>query len=178
MAELSLELVRVFFFAFLPVAVISFGLVFLAIKRGYIDSEESVDSLSKKRKQAKKDKVEFKVNPIHNKWLYFGGGYYGLMAFSTFIHVEFLEVYNFFANYTSFIDLLEQISIGAVIRLIIDSFTNLIPAFTWFLYWPDIIDMHNGWYWLGGSYVGYSAGEIVARQIAIREKATELKSKE
>ncbi len=166
---LILELIRVLFFAVLPVVVISFGFVFLAIKRGYIDADEPVESLSKKRKQAKKEKTEFKVNPIHTKWLYFGGGYYGLMALSTYAHVEILEVYNFFANYTSLAELLEQISLGAVIRLIINSFMNLFPAFTWFLYWPDIIDIQRGWYWLGGSYAGYYVGDIIARQIIIRK---------
>ncbi len=169
LSGLILELIKVLLFAVLPVAVISFCLVFLAIKRGYINPEESVESLNKKRKQAKKNKAEFKVNPIHNKWLYFGGGYYGLMAFTTFMHVEILEIYNFLAGFISFSALLDQISVAGIISLIIDSFMNIIPAFTWFLYWPDFIDMQHGWYWLGGSYAGYYIGEIVARQLIVRE---------
>ena len=161
------EFIRILFFAALPTFAISFAMVFFAIKRGYLASDESVEELKKRKKKAKKDKTEFKVNPVHSKWLYFGGGYYGLMALTTYAHVEILEVHNFFADYSSFSALIEQISVGAIIRLIIDSFMNLIPAFTWFLYWPKIIAMQAGWFWLGASYAGYYLGELLGRQYAI-----------
>ena len=164
-----MEIIRAIFIGAIPTLIITFAMVFFALRRGYIETGESLASLKKKRKQAKKEKQDFKVNPIHSKWLYFGGGYYGLMALSTYIHVEFIEVYDFFAAYTSFADLLDKISFGALIKLVIESFLNLIPAFTWFLYWPKVIIMHNGWYWLAASYGGYYVGEILGRYFIERQ---------
>ncbi len=170
-----MEIFRIIFMAALPTFLISFLMVFFAIKKGYVTLDESVDELSKRKKQAKKDKTEFKVNPVHSKWLFFGGGYYGLMALATYAHVEFLEIYDFFRDFSTIANFIEQISVGAVIRLIIDSFMNLIPAFTWFLYWPKIIVMQQGWYWLAASYAGYHLGSFmanwhIARKIKLSEQ--------
>lgn len=170
MSDNIFEIIKAIFMAGIPTAILTFIMIFYAIKRGYIEINEAVDSLKKRKKQAKKDKEEFKVNPVHQKWLYFGGGYYGLMALGTYIHVEALEVINFFGNYSSFSNILDQMSINAVIHLIIESFMNLIPAFTWFLYWPDLIVMHNGWYWLLASYIGYQLGAFSARWYFKRNK--------
>ena len=152
-------------------------MVFLAIKRGYLELEENIDELSKRRKQAKKDKSDFKINPVHNKWLFFGGGYYGIMALATYLHVELLEIYDFFRDFSTLANFVDQISIGAIISFIIDSFLNLIPAFTWFLYWPKVIIMQNGWYWLAASYAGYYIGEFLARRVDFNEYIIEHKKR-
>jgi hypothetical protein len=161
--ETSLEIIKAILLAGLPTAALAYLMVFYAIKRGYIKTDETVELLKKRKKQAKKDDTEFKVNPVHQKWLYFGGGYYGLMALGTYAHVELLEIIEFFGNYRSFSNFIDQLTINALIHLIVESFMNLIPAFTWFLYWPKIIVMVNGWYWLLASYLGYKLGGYVAR---------------
>ncbi len=163
MSEDMLEIIKAIFLAGLPTAVVAFVMVFYAIKRGYIDIDESVESLKKRKKQAKKDDTEFEVNPVHQKWLYFGGGYYGLMALATYAHVELIEIVDFFGNYTSFSHFIDQLTFNALIHLIVESFMNIIPAFTWFLYWPKIIVMDTGWYWLLASYGGYQTGGSAAR---------------
>ncbi|MFT6732749.1 MAG: hypothetical protein ACJAS9_000931 [Polaribacter sp.] len=168
----NVEVIRAIFFAGLPTAVITFLMVFFAIKRGYVELGEDLDELKKRKKQAKISKTEFKVNLVHSKWLYFGGGYYGLMALTTYAHVEFMEIYDFFGNFSSIANFIDKISFGAFIRLIIDSFMNLIPAFTWFLYWPKIIVMHSGWYWLGASYVGYHIGSYLGNWFMTRENTS------
>ena len=165
----NLEILRALFIAGIPTAIVAYLMVFFAIKRGYVELGEDLVELKKRKKQAKKDKAEFKVNPVHSKWLYFGGGYYGLMALSTYAHVEFMEVYEFFLNFSSIANFIDQISFGAIVGLIIDSFLNLIPAFTWFLYWPKIFIMHQGWYWLGASYAGYHFGSYLANWFITRE---------
>ena len=173
MSENLFEIIKAIFMAGLPSAALAFMMVFYAIKRGYIEIDEAVESLKKRRKQARKDDSEFKVNPIHQKWLYFGGGYYGLMALATYIHVETIEVIDFFANYSSFANLIDQLTFSALIHLVIESFLNIIPAFTWFLYWPKLIVMHNGWYWLLASYLGYQLGGYVARWYSNRNNELE-----
>ena len=165
-----MEILKVIFIAGIGTATITYFMVFLAIKRGYLDIEEDVEELRKRRKQAKKDKATFTINPVHNKWLYFGGGYYGLMALTTYVHAEFFEVYDFFSNFTSFSDFIEKISISAIIHLVIESFLNLIHAFLWFFYWPKVFVMQNGWIWLCGSYAGYYIGKYLAHKFDIESQ--------
>lgn len=164
-----LEVLRVTFMAVLPTLVVAFLMMFFAIKSGYVELNGSVDDLKKRKKQAKKDKIEFELNPIHRKWLFFGGGYYGLMALATYAHVEFIEVYEFFSAFSTIAAFIDQVTLGALIRLIIDSFLNMIPAFTWFAYWPKIIVMQQGWYWLGASYAGYHVGTYLAHYYVARK---------
>lgn len=172
----KMEILRAVFIAGLPTMIVAFLMVFFAIKRGYLEQDENIEELKKRKKQAKKDKAEFKVNPVHSKWLFFGGGYYGIMALGTYAHVELVEVYEFFRDFSSISNFIDQISFGALIRLIIDSFLNIIPAFTWFLYWPKIFVMHSGWYWLGASYAGYHVGSYLANWFITRENESNLNS--
>jgi len=143
---------------------LSFLLVFWAIKHDYISTEDDKANLKKFKQAYKQDKSAHNVNPIHQKWLFFGGGFYGLMAFITYIHVEVIEVYDFVASYTTFANFIDQITIGALLGLIYDSLINLIEAFVWFTYWDDHIDMKNPWYWLLAAYFGYQAGTNLAQR--------------
>ncbi len=163
-----MEILKAIFLAGLPTALLGFALVYWAIKKNYITSEETVDRLKEKNKHAKANNIEFTLNPVHKKWLYFGGGYYGSMALSTYVYVELLEIIDFISAYSSIADLIEQISVSALIGFVIDTFLNIIPAFTWFIYWPKVISMQNGWYWLFASYFGYQLGSYLAKWVLNR----------
>lgn len=158
-----MDIIKAIFIGGLPVALAAFGLVYWSIKKGYMSVDDSLNILKETKKESKQQDSTVKLNPIHKKWLLFGGGYYGTMAFITYIHLEILEIKDFFAGYTSFSNLVDHVSFGAVIQLIIESFLNLIPAFVWFSYWPKIFTIQNGWYWLIASYLGYQIGSSGAR---------------
>ncbi len=155
-------------FAGLPVLIITFLLVYWAIKKAYLSLDNDNVDLRQLKKADKEETSSVQVNRIYQKWLFFGGGFYGLMAFITYLHIEALEVYTFVKSYTDFANFIDQITVGAVIGLIIDSLINLIPSFTWFLYWPEQIEMNNGWYWLIAAYIGYQAGVKLAQWIGKR----------
>ena len=161
-----IEILKAIVIAGLPVGLFGFGLVLWSIKKNYLSSEDDLSVLKEKKKQSDDKESNFKLNPIHQKWLFFGGGYYGTMAFITYIHIEVIEVAEFLANYTSFANLVDQITFGAVISLVIESFLNIIPAFVWFSYWPDVFDIANGWYWLIASYLGFELGSYLAKRYA------------
>ena len=158
-----MEFLYPFVMAGVPLFILSFLLVFWAIKHEYISADDKKADLRGFKKEYNKDKSAHKVNRIHRKWLFFGGGFYGLMALVTYVHVEAIEIYDFFLGYTTFADFIDQVSISAVISLIIESFLNLIPAFIWFLYWPKHIVMQNGLYWLIAAYIGYQLGTNFAK---------------
>ena len=163
------EILKAVFIAGIPVGIIGFSLVLWSIKNNYISAQDDLEILKEKKKQSDDKESDFKLNPIHQKWLFFGGGYYGTMAFIAYIHIEIFEVVGFFANYTSFSNLIDQISISAIIGLIIESFLNIIPAFVWFNYWPDVFAIGNGWYWIIASYIGFESGSYLAKYYATRK---------
>lgn len=167
------EFVRAFFIAGLPVGIVSFLLLWWGVRREYFDSLAGVDDLdreikrmSKERKQAKKRKGETddgfpvrvkKLNPIHNKWLTFGGGFYGVVALITFAVVEFWEIVGFMAELEENLSRFSQLNADILASLIVNSFQNFITAITWPLYWMD--EIHGEfWIWFLTAYLGYWLG--------------------
>ncbi len=104
------ELFRALFLAGTPVAVASYLLIWWALKNKYLqgasnlkDVEVHFKGVSKARSRKKKDEKklrkkgggavvmktgqqeEHKMNPVHNKWLSFGGGFYGVVGLLTYV---------------------------------------------------------------------------------------------
>jgi uncharacterized membrane protein len=186
------ELIRALFMAGVPVAVTSYLLVWWALRSDYLDSAGGVDDVEKqfkalsasKSKKKKADKKAAKVmnrrgkevateeaqpaaparkmNPVHNKWLSFGGGFYGVVALLTYMVVELGELRDFVARYDGFMNLLRQLNFNIVIELIIDAFTNFIVAIAWPVYWLGDIAGEYIWIWFAVAYGAYWAGAKLA----------------
>src|SRR5690554_3823139 len=62
---------------------------------------------------------------LANKWLSFGGGFYGLVAVLTYIIVEAQEIFDLF-NMPGEGDVFSGIGIGMLVRFFIDSLLNFI----------------------------------------------------
>ena len=101
---------------------------------------------------------------FHNKLLSFGGGFYGTMALITYVLIEIKEIYQFLGKILQPSTWLDNLGIGLIIDLIINSITNLIAAFVWFLTLPDYISMQNGFIWLAAAYGGYLYGLKVVKE--------------
>ena len=98
------------------------------------------------------------LNPVHNKWLTFGGGFYGLMALLTYTLIELGEIRDFFSNFSGLIDFLTGISVGLLIDFLVNSIMNLVAAVTWPFYWLSNISSDNPWVWFVVAYLGYWIG--------------------
>jgi hypothetical protein len=177
------ELIRAFFMAGVPVAVTSFLLVWWSLRQGYLgpagsvrDLEKSMKAMSKKRRQVRKQrKAEKKVSkkqpdteeivtsgnridPVHNKWLAFGGGFYGIVGLMTYAVVEFGELRDFFLGFESLAALLAQFGFDMLVNLLIDAVMNFVIAIAWPVYWMSEIAMNEVWIWFAVAYFGYWAG--------------------
>ena len=71
----------------LPVGLASYALVWWSLRNDYFESVASLKDVKKEVKRLSKDK-EGKKNrdPVHNKWLAFGGGFYGVVGLLTYVH--------------------------------------------------------------------------------------------
>lgn len=164
------EVFRALFIGGIPIALIAFALVMWAGRKGYVikkesdDLDEEIENITNEVLGENKSKENNSKHIVFDKWMTFGGGYYGIMAFITYIHVEVMDLYRAFAKFESFQQLLDALSINFLVGLIIEAVQNFVTAFTWFFYWDDVIDIHNGWIWLGVTYAAYSLGEKLAEQ--------------
>jgi hypothetical protein len=163
------EILRALLISGVPIALIAFGLIYWAGRKGYVikkesdDLDEEIENITSEILGENKSK-ENKKHIVFDKWMTFGGGYYGIMAFITYIHVEVMDLYQAFAKFESFQQLLDAFSINFLVGLIIEAVRNFVTAFTWFLYWDDVITINNGWIWIGVTYAAYSLGEKLAEQ--------------
>lgn len=108
-----------------------------------------------------------KLNPVHKKWLAFGGGFYGVMALVTYVVVELLEIRDFFANFSSIFDFLSGISFNLLVGLLVNSIMNFVAAIAWPAYWLNNIRSDYPWVWIVAAYAGYWLGS----RYALRQQA-------
>ena len=98
------------------------------------------------------------MNPVHNKWLSFGGGFYGVVALLTYVVVELGEVRDFVSNLGGIFNMIANISLNLIIDFIIDSFMNFFMALAWPYFWMQEIESRAIWVWFLAAYAGYWAG--------------------
>lgn len=169
------ELFRAAFMAGLPVAFVSYLLVWWAFRSDYFEKtsdlrqlEKQVSGYSKAQKKNKKKKENAtelkKLNPVHNKWMKFGGGFYGVVALITFAVVELGEIVGFLGNLREVLRNLSGFSIDFVVRFFIDSLMNFITAIAWPMYWMSQIETNHVWAWFLAAYGGYWFGARAALQ--------------
>ena len=136
-------------------------------------AKEARKAEKKRQKQARKQATENidapaeapvavdqpkKFDLLHGKWMKFGGGFYGVVAFYTYILVELPEVRDFFVSLAR---MFEHGLVSLVIQFFIESLKNFIAAIAWPAYWLSRIQ-HDQWLWILGAYAGYWIGSKAA----------------
>jgi len=177
------EILRALLLAGIPVAVTSYLLIWWALKNQYLQGATNFKDVkshfkglrkakSRKKKEEKKRRkkgegaVELepgqqelhKMNPVHNKWLSFGGGFYGVVALLTYAVVELGEIRDFFTQFDGLSSLISDITVELFIGFFINSFINFIVAIAWPIYWLSDIRSDYIWTWFVAAYAGYWAG--------------------
>jgi hypothetical protein len=164
--------------AALPIGIFTLALVWWALQGGYL--RESLDTAalqremkamsgSKKKKNKEGTKEESRpLHPLQKKWARFGGGFYGIVAFFTYIVVEVLEVFSMIMNLGGFIDFIKQLDLNLIIHMFVQALMNFISAIAWPAYWMKRIDTGQVWIWFIMAYAGYWAGLKLAQLLMQR----------
>lgn len=160
----------------LPIGILSHVMVRWALHRGYLQETGGFDALRKEIKALAKNKDEegkkikrSKTDPVHDKWLKFGGGFYGLVALYTYGLVEFRELREFIANFGGLFEFLRQLNFDMLINLFIDAMMNFVTAVAWPMYWMAEISSDRIWLWFLVAYAGYWYGMKLALQRGSRQ---------
>ncbi len=158
----------------LPVGLASYALVWWALKKDYLSSVGNLKDFEKEVKRLSKDKeLKKQGDPVHKKWLVFGGGFYGVVGLLTYALVELGEIRDFFARFESIGVLISSISLNMFIGLIADALKNFIVAISWPVYWMNDINSNRIWIWFAVAYGGYWAGARLAlNQVKSRNEAS------
>jgi len=177
------EIFRALLLAGIPVAVTSYLLIWWALKNQYLqgasnlkDVQVHFKGVSKARSRQKKDEKKrrkeggnaiemesgqqesHKMNPVHNKWLSFGGGFYGVVGLLTYAVVELGEIRDFITQFDGLSSLISGITLQLFIGFFINSIMNFIVAIAWPVYWLSDISSDYIWMWFIAAYAGYWAG--------------------
>lgn len=173
-----------------PIAITSFVLVWWALRQNYLGGAGSMGEYeqwqkarkqhlkaeNKRHKEAKRNgpaeqtdtipgfetrPQKRKFDPLHSKWMKFGGGFYGVVALFTYALIELGEVQDLLLNFG---DLFRGGLIGIVVNFFIESLKNFILAISWPAYWLSRIYSHQ-WLWIVSAYAGYWLGTRAAFRV-------------
>lgn len=148
----------------LPVGAVTFAMVYWAISNGYLSESDNHAELQKQLKEMakKKNRSEKKGGFLYQKWVKFGGGFYGVVALITYAVVEFGEIREFFSNFEGLGHFIDTISFGMLVNFFIESIMNFVTAISWPAYWINAIDSNQIWVWFVAAYLGYLGGSRLA----------------
>ena len=164
----------------LPIALFTLALVYWVLRRGHfteakdtraLQREIKIMSKNKKKNKGEKngggDSVEDvkELHPLQKKWARFGGGFYGIVAFFTYIVVEIGEIFSMIMNFGGLFDFLRQLNLDLLIRILIDALMNFVTAITWPVYWMQRIETSFTWVWFLVAYAGYWLGLKLAQML-------------
>ena len=172
------ELFRASFLVGVPIAVFTFLLVRWALRGGHfkqlVDTRalkreiKAMSRTDKKKTKAARKEERSKLHPVQRKWAKFGGGFYGIVAFFTYIVIEAMDIFTTIASLGGFIDFLRHLSFDLIIRMLVEALTNFISAMVWPVYWMGRIETQQVWVWFLMAYAGYWAGLKLAQTLVQR----------
>jgi len=167
-----------------PIGIFTLALVWWALQGGHFKESSDVEALkreikamsqrrkkgSKKKTRAEKKEESRQLHPLQRKWAKFGGGFYGIVAFFTYIVVEVLEIISTISNFGGFFDFLKQLNFNVLVQMFVQALMNFITAMVWPAYWIKRIDTDQVWIWFVMAYAGYWVGLKLA-QILIQRRS-------
>lgn len=168
----------------IPIGLFTLALVYWLLQRGSFSEsldikglEREIKAMSKsnkkKNKQASKENT-VDLHPLQKKWAKFGGGFYGIVAFFTYIVVEVRELISMIMGFGGFFDFLKQLNVNLIIQIFIEALINFIAAITWPVYWMQRIDTDQTWLWFVMAYAGYWVGLKLAQMLTQRRLGSAL----
>ncbi len=167
------EILRATLMGALPVFLLSYVILSKALTRHDYDPQKMKCSKTSRQTEefdTNMQKGQFNIGEhAMDKWLFFGGGFYGTMAFATFLAIEVGQIIGFFGKLfdLTFSQVFSAIGIDLIVNFFVEAIMNMIDAFIWFIYWPKHIDMQNAWVWLIATYIAFTLSARCAEKMPV-----------
>ena len=152
----------------LPITLFTLAIAWWGMRNGHFKEINDRKELGREMKKMSKEKIDPKNDNrdlIQKKWAKFGGGFYGIVAFFTYLVVEIREIADVIMNICGLWEFIKHLDVGVIIELFINALINFITAMTWPLYWMDRIDTNQVWMFFLAAYGGYVLGLRLAQQL-------------
>ncbi len=161
-----IELIEAFAKAGLPIGVLTYLMFHWTFQTGYLYADDDIKGLKSQmntlRQESKRQRIKTK-NPLHNQWMRFGGGFYGMVALATFIIIEGQDLINFFTQFDTLAQFFDALGFGLLIDMFIEGVKNFIAGLVWPVYWLNNLDTERLWVWFVAAYSGYAIGMRLAQ---------------
>jgi hypothetical protein len=179
------EFFRALLLAGVPVGLASYFLFSWVLRRRQLGSatslkqvEQAIKLQSKERKRQQKQLRRAGVanmladgthlspasglDLVHNKWLAFGGGFYGVAGLLTYVVVELGDLRNFLLGFESVWMLISGFGVQMLVDLLVNALQNFVVAIAWPAYWLSEIRSDYIWIWFVAAYAAYWGGARLA----------------
>ena len=110
---------------------VGYGLHYYAYKRGMQDEFDVVNTKALKKDASGKKKDYKTGNGFLDKWLDFGGGYYGVIAMIKLIFIELEQIKDFIADWQGLSHFIGEIGIAMLVNFFIEQIMNFVAAISW-----------------------------------------------
>lgn len=154
-----------------PIALFTLAIVWWGMRNGHFSDTKDSKTLGLELKALSKLKTEPENDTrdiVYKKWAKFGGGFYGIVAFFTYIVIEVTDIIGMIINFGGFWDFIRHLNFGLLISIFIEAITNFIVAMVWPVYWMKQIDTNQSWMFFLAAYGGYVLGLKLAQQLKQR----------
>ena len=156
------DIFKAIVFAGVPIALFSYYLVILTREKVTLKSsnaKELKDEL--KQVKIKKDKKDnYFKHAIQKKFMVFGAGFYGIVAFITYLHIEVYQIIDFVQKFKGWQNFIDSIGFGMLLNFLLEAIMNLVTAFIWPVYWFKYLPIGSFWIWI---IIAVSAHAIAVR---------------
>jgi len=159
-----IDIIKAIFYAGLPIALASYFLVIIARKETNTKTKNA-KQLKQQLQQTEFSEQGFWKAFLYKKWMKFGGGFYGIVTFLTYLHIEIIEVIDFFQSFFGTESILSKLGLMLFVEFFVDSIINFVYAFLWPFYWTKYLPIGSIWVWLGIALLAH----IVATQLAMHK---------
>ena len=152
----------------LPITLFTLAIAWWGMRNGHFKEINDRKELGREMKKMSKEKIDPKNDNrdlIQKKWAKFGGGFYGIVAFFTYLVVEIREIADVIMNIGGLWEFIKHLDVGVIIELFVNAFINFVTAMTWPLYWMNRIDTNQVWMFFLAAYAGYVLGLKLAQQL-------------
>ena len=133
-------------YAGIPIAIISYYLIVL--------TQQKTALKPKNPKKLKQDNLIQQM--VYKKWLKFGTGFYGVVAFITYVHIEIYQIIEFIRNFDDFQHFIDNLGFSMILGFFIEALMNFITAFMWPIYWYKYLPIGSFWIWVTIAILSHS----------------------
>lgn len=116
-----------------------------------------------RKKQSRKSRSRSKAEFVYDKWMWFGGGFYGLAGVWTFAVIEISQFFSFLFNVSAWSELFAGGLVNTIVQFLLNQLFNMLQGLLWFSYWPS----ESMLLWILIAYLGYWVGVELARRSVV-----------